>query len=50
MAKKRVFVSFDYGNDRHYKFLLERGMRIKISNFSLLIERLARLTVGMLVE
>ena len=23
MAKKRVFVSFDYENDRHYKFLLE---------------------------
>ena len=23
MAKKRVFVSFDYENDKHYKFLLE---------------------------
>lgn len=23
MAKKKVFVSFDYENDRHYKFLLE---------------------------
>ena len=23
MAKHRVFVSFDYDNDRHYKFLLE---------------------------
>lgn len=23
MAKRRVFVSFDYDNDRHYKFLLE---------------------------
>lgn len=23
MAKKHVFVSFDYENDRHYKFLLE---------------------------
>ncbi|MBE5833974.1 MAG: hypothetical protein E7309_05000 [Butyrivibrio sp.] len=23
MAKKRVFVSFDYENDRHYKFLLD---------------------------
>lgn len=23
MAKKKVFVSFDYENDKHYKFLLE---------------------------
>ncbi|EHU9521049.1 TIR domain-containing protein [Vibrio vulnificus] len=23
MAKKKVFVSFDYDNDKHYKFLLE---------------------------
>lgn len=23
MAKKKVFVSFDYTNDKHYKFLLE---------------------------
>lgn len=23
MAKKKVFVSFDYENDRHYKYLLE---------------------------
>lgn len=23
MAKKKIFVSFDYENDRHYKFLLE---------------------------
>ncbi len=23
MAKKKVFVSFDYDNDRHYKYLLE---------------------------
>lgn len=23
MAKRRVFVSFDYDNDKHYKFLLE---------------------------
>lgn len=23
MAKKKVFVSFDYENDRHYKFLLD---------------------------
>lgn len=23
MAKKRVFVSFDYENDKHYKFLLQ---------------------------
>ena len=23
MAKKRVFVSFDYDNDKHYKYLLE---------------------------
>jgi len=23
MAKKKVFVSFDYDNDKHYKFLLK---------------------------
>jgi len=23
MAKKKVFVSFDYENDKHYKFLLQ---------------------------
>ena len=28
MAKKKVFVSFDYENDKHYKFLLEAWMQI----------------------
>jgi hypothetical protein len=29
MAKKKGFVSFDYENDKHYKFLLEACMGYK---------------------
>lgn len=39
MAKKHVFVSFDYTNDKHYKFLLEawdanKNMDFLFSDFS----------------
>lgn len=33
MAKKKVFVSFDYENDRHYKFLLDAWDANKNLNF-----------------
>lgn len=33
MAKKRVFVSFDYTNDKHYKFLLDAWDKNKNMDF-----------------
>jgi hypothetical protein len=33
MAKKKVFVSFDYTNDKHYKFLLDAWDSNKNSDF-----------------
>lgn len=33
MAKKKVFVSFDYENDKHYKFLLEAWDKNKNNDF-----------------
>lgn len=34
MAKKKVFVSFDYENDRHYKYLLEAWDKNSLFEFS----------------
>lgn len=39
MSKKKVFVSFDYENDKHYKFLLQawdanKNMDFEFSDFS----------------